>query len=32
MDQVTPDEFFRADIRVATVVSAEEFPGARKPA
>ena len=31
-DQVTPDEFFRTDIRVGRVVSAEEFPGARKPA
>ena len=31
-DQVTPDDFFRTDIRVGRVVSAEEFPGARKPA
>jgi len=31
-DQVTPDDFFRTDVRVGRVVSAEEFPGARKPA
>jgi len=28
----TPDEFFRIDMRVGTVVSAEPFPEARKPA
>jgi len=31
-DQVTPDDFFRTDVRVGKVVAAEEFPGARKPA
>ena len=31
-DQVTPDDFFRTDVRVGKVVGAEEFPGARKPA
>jgi tRNA-binding protein len=30
--QVTPDEFFRTDVRVGKVISAEEFPAARKPA
>lgn len=28
----TPDEFFRADIRVGKVIRAEEFPEARNPA
>lgn len=31
-DVITPDEFFRADIRVGQVVRAEEFPQARNPA
>ncbi|MGA2828901.1 MAG: tRNA-binding protein [Streptosporangiaceae bacterium] len=31
-DQVTPDDFFRTDVRVGKVVAAEKFPGARKPA
>jgi tRNA-binding protein len=31
-ERVTPDDFFRTDIRVGRVVSAEEFPGARTPA
>lgn len=31
-DTLTPDEFFRADIRVGVIVRAEEFPQARKPA
>jgi len=31
-EQVTPEEFFRTDIRVGRVVSAEDFPGARRPA
>ena len=30
--EISPDEFFRADIRVGRVVAAEEFPEARKPA
>lgn len=29
---ITPEEFFRADIRVGAVVRAEEFPEARNPA
>ena len=29
---MTPDEFFRADIRVGRILRAEEFPQARKPA
>ncbi|HEX4062899.1 MAG TPA: hypothetical protein VHY58_17930 [Streptosporangiaceae bacterium] len=29
---ISPDEFFRADIRVGLVVRAEEFPEARNPA
>ena len=29
---ITPDEFFRADIRVGEVIRAEEFPEARNPA
>jgi tRNA-binding protein len=31
-DSVTPDEFFRADIRVGRIVRADEFPQARNPA
>jgi tRNA-binding protein len=31
-DVITPDEFFRGDIRVGEVVRAEEFPEARKAA
>jgi tRNA-binding protein len=31
-DQITPEEFFRADIRVGMIVRAEEFPQARNPA
>ncbi len=31
LDQITPDEFFRADIRVGLVLRAEEFPDARNP-
>jgi tRNA-binding protein len=30
-DLISPDEFFRADIRVGLVLSAEEFPEARNP-
>lgn len=30
--RVTPDEFFRTEIRVGRVLSAEPFPEARKPA
>jgi tRNA-binding protein len=29
---ITADDFFRADLRTGTVVRAEEFPEARKPA
>ena len=29
---MTPDEFFRTDIRVGRILRAEEFPQARKPA
>jgi len=31
-DTITPDEFFRADIRVGVIVRAEGFPQARNPA
>jgi tRNA-binding protein len=31
-DPITPEEFFRADIRVGAIVRAEEFPQARNPA
>ena len=31
-DQITPHEFFRADIRIGVIVRAEEFPQARNPA
>ncbi len=31
-DPITPDEFFRADIRVGVIRRAEEFPQARNPA
>jgi tRNA-binding protein len=31
LDQITADEFFRADIRVGLVLRAEEFPEARNP-
>ena len=31
-DVISPDEFFRADIRVGLVLRAEEFPEARNPA
>ena len=30
--RVTPDDFFRTEIRVGRVLSAEPFPEARKPA
>ncbi len=32
MEEASPDEFFRIDIRAGTVVRCEEFPEARKPA
>ena len=32
MDQITWDEFERVELRVGTIVQAEEFPEARKPA
>lgn len=31
-DPITPEEFFRADIRVGVIVRAEDFPQARNPA
>jgi tRNA-binding protein len=31
LDQISADEFFRADIRVGLVLRAEEFPEARNP-
>jgi tRNA-binding protein len=30
-DLISPDEFFRADVRVGQVLRAEEFPEARNP-
>jgi tRNA-binding protein len=30
--EISPDEFFRAEIRAGKVIKAEEFPKARKPA
>ncbi|WP_061923367.1 tRNA-binding protein [Altererythrobacter epoxidivorans] len=30
-DEISFDEFLRVDIRIGTIVSAEEFPKARKP-
>jgi tRNA-binding protein len=31
-EPISPDEFFRADVRVGLVLRAEEFPEARNPA
>jgi len=31
-EPITPEEFFRADIRVGVIMRAEEFPQARNPA
>ncbi len=32
MDEITWDDFARVELRVGRIVSAERFPGARKPA
>ncbi|MDJ0642439.1 MAG: tRNA-binding protein [Erythrobacter sp.] len=32
MDQITPEQFFVADIRCGTVIEAKPFPEAHKPA